>query len=126
LPNENPEDFDAFRAGLLNELNPHGGLEEALAEKIIADLWRLSRVPVVEAALYRTSYESRPSLDEDDAPSVTTWSLGMYAETFANLWRHETALSRSWSRALHELQHLQAIRAASASRHQPRWTSTSV
>jgi len=35
----------------------------------------------------------------------------MYAETFANLWRHEAALSRSWSRSLHELQRLQAIRA---------------
>jgi len=36
----------------LNELNPQGGLEEALAEKIIVDLWRLRRIPVLEAATY--------------------------------------------------------------------------
>jgi hypothetical protein len=53
LSNENPEDFDAFKVGLANELNPQGELEEALAEKIVADLWRLRRVPVLESALYK-------------------------------------------------------------------------
>jgi hypothetical protein len=33
----------------------------------------------------------------------------MYADAFANLWRHEAALSRSWSQSLH--QRLQAKRA---------------
>jgi len=108
LPNENPVDFDAFRTSLLDDLNPNGGLEQALAEKIIADLWRLRRVPLLEANLHRTSYESRPL---DDAPTATTWSLRNCSQTFANLWRYEVALSRSWSKTLHELQRLQAMRA---------------
>ena len=68
----------------------------------------------MEAALYKRGHQmgvTEAGLGEADPSVIATWSLGMYAETFANLWRHEAALSRSWSRALHELQRLQAIRA---------------
>src|ERR1019366_3152697 len=53
LPNENPDDFEFFRADLLSSLDPQGELEGALAEKIVADFWRLRRVPIFEATLYR-------------------------------------------------------------------------
>jgi len=53
LPGENPDYFDSFRAGLLTSLDPQGELEGAWAEKIVADLWRLRRVPIFEATLYR-------------------------------------------------------------------------
>jgi hypothetical protein len=59
LPNENPEDFDAFRVGLLDELRPDGELEGALAQKIVTDLWRLRRVPALEAAINRRGYKER-------------------------------------------------------------------
>jgi hypothetical protein len=52
LPNENPADFDEFRSALLNDLDPQGALEEVLADKIVADLWRLRRVPVLETAIH--------------------------------------------------------------------------
>jgi hypothetical protein len=111
LPNESAEDFDDFRAGLLSDLSPNGGaLEGVLAEKIIGDLWRLRRVPVMEAALHKRGHQmgvTEAGLGAADPSVIATWSLGMYADTFANLWRHEAALSRSWSRALHELQRLQ-------------------
>ena len=114
LPNEDPDEFDAFRVGLLNALQPHNELEASLAERIIIDEWRLRRVPVLEAALHKRGHQmgvTEAGLEEADPSVIATWSLGMYADTFANLWRHETALSRSWSRALHELQRLQAMRA---------------
>jgi hypothetical protein len=53
LPNEDPEEFDTFRAGLLNALQPHDELEGSFAERIVIDEWRLRRIPVLEAALYR-------------------------------------------------------------------------
>jgi len=53
LPNENPDDFEFFRTGILTSLDPQGELEGALAEKIVADFWRLRRVPIFEATLYR-------------------------------------------------------------------------
>jgi hypothetical protein len=85
----------------------------ALAEKVVADLWRLRRIPEQEAALHRRGYkmDQMEESSETDPSIIATRSLGRYAETFANLWRHEAALSRSSSRILHELQRLQAIRA---------------
>jgi hypothetical protein len=74
LPNESPQDFDAFRVGMLSELNPHGELEGALAEKIIADLWRLRRVPVLETAIYRRGDLMNPSLVEKDPLRAATCS----------------------------------------------------
>jgi hypothetical protein len=56
LPNENPEEFDTFRTGLWSALDPHGELEETLAERIVIDRWRLRRVPLLESALYRRGH----------------------------------------------------------------------
>jgi len=53
LPNENPDDFESFRTGLLNDLAPEGEVEGVLAQKIVADAWHLRRVPIFEATLYR-------------------------------------------------------------------------
>ncbi len=41
LPSENPHEYDAFRAGLVKSLEPEGDLERLLADKIVADAWRL-------------------------------------------------------------------------------------
>src|SRR5208337_2551666 len=47
---------------------PHGDLESVLAERIAADAWRLRRVPIFEAALYRRV--SAESLVRQAAQSV--------------------------------------------------------
>jgi len=66
----------------------------------------------VEAALYRRGYETEPSLEEGDSSVMATRPHRNYSKRpYANLWRYETALSRSWSGTLHELQRLQAKRA---------------
>jgi len=52
MSNENPADFDEFRSALFSDLDPQGALEELLADKIVADAWRVRRVPVLEAALH--------------------------------------------------------------------------
>jgi hypothetical protein len=52
LYNEKPEDFDAFRASLWDDLDPKGMLEGVLVDKIVADAWRLRRVPLLEAAMH--------------------------------------------------------------------------
>jgi hypothetical protein len=50
LPGEDPAEFDAYRSDLIIDLAPQGALEEILAEKIVADAWRLRRIPQLEAA----------------------------------------------------------------------------
>jgi hypothetical protein len=57
LPNENSDEFESFRAGLLADLAPVGDLECALAERIVAASWRLRRVPILEAALHRRGFQ---------------------------------------------------------------------
>ena len=159
LPNENPHDYDAFRAGLIESLDPRGDLEGLLADKLVADAWRIRRIPVLEAALHR---RGRHDLAIDQAQAAVrqfraaetsamvsamtgipaqskareeaerklqeaqtekqklflrdpvldaTRVLETSVNAFANLWRHERALTRSLHRTLHELQRLQAIRA---------------
>jgi hypothetical protein len=46
---EREEDWQAHRAGILASLGPVGALEEALAERVAAALWRLRRVERFEA-----------------------------------------------------------------------------
>jgi hypothetical protein len=53
LPGEDPNAYDAFLAHMIGALAPEGALEEVLAEKIVADAWRLKRIPEFEAALHR-------------------------------------------------------------------------
>jgi len=59
LPNENPDEFESFRTNLLADLAPKGSLESVLAEKIVIDFWRLRRVPILEAAIYRRALQER-------------------------------------------------------------------
>jgi len=159
LPNENPDDFDAFRRALRDDLDPRGALEEVLVDKIVADAWRLRRVPMLEAAIhardkheielgalnaelariYRMSDPVARRLEVDEPPNVdpfyevdfdfvqkdlrrvtkkvndptlvVTRVLEKYAGQFANLSRHEEALTKSLLRGLHELERLQRRRA---------------
>jgi len=80
MPNEEPGDYDSFRAGLLDSLAPSGPLEAMLADRIVADSWRLRRVPIIEAALCRRGYQEiqvRKAAGEADklAPSESaTWA----------------------------------------------------
>lgn len=52
LLNEEPDDFDAFRSAFWDDLDPMGVLEGVLVDKIVADAWRLRRVPILEAAMH--------------------------------------------------------------------------
>jgi hypothetical protein len=53
LPHEDPADFESFRGCLLASLDPRGALEDFFAQKIVTDAWRLQRVSILEATLYR-------------------------------------------------------------------------
>ena len=80
---------------------------------IDAELLREMRVAASDRQAYKDAQRSlvtaRAALDE---PSFNlTRVLELCSGPFTSLWRHELALSRSFDRALHELQRLQAARA---------------
>lgn len=51
IAGEDPREFEALRANLIEELDPASPLDAILVDKIAADLWRLMRVPAFEAAM---------------------------------------------------------------------------
>jgi len=107
LPHERPEDLEAFRIGLLKDLDPIGALQQELAQNIIDCLWRLRRVPLVEAAIYRAAAEEAST----DVPTAIIKTLTRYSGKFANLSRHEATLTRRLTAMLHEYQRLKENRA---------------
>jgi len=48
---ENAADFEALRASLYETLKPADALQEALVERIAVSLWRLRRIPSLEAGI---------------------------------------------------------------------------
>lgn len=81
LPNENLDEYESFRTDLVSSLDPRDALEGALAEKIVAYLWRLRRVPGFEATFYRRGYreflvkqaaESVGQYEKEIVPSLAT------------------------------------------------------
>jgi hypothetical protein len=48
---ERPEEFDAFRDGLFADHKPASALERELIDRLAGLLWRLRRLPIVEAGL---------------------------------------------------------------------------
>lgn len=77
-PCEDPEVYEAFYDDLHRELNPKGPLEEQLSEWIIGRLWRLRRVPEIEAAIqayfHQTNQRDR-ALDKILAQEEPTFRL---------------------------------------------------
>ena len=72
LPTEDPDEFDSFRAALMNSLNPQDALEAALADKIAIDTWRLRRIPKLEASFFRRGYLEHASwLTSEREPAVS-------------------------------------------------------
>ncbi|MDH3582081.1 MAG: hypothetical protein OEM91_15835 [Hyphomicrobiales bacterium] len=62
IKDEDPEVFDMLRNGLIREFAPETTLEFQLVDRIASTLWRLRRVPRIEASLmelYRLEIEYR-------------------------------------------------------------------
>ena len=67
LPGEDPDEFAAFCAAYLEELQPVGVIEAMLTDEVIALSWRLGRAGWIEADTWRSSISAiraTPDLDE--------------------------------------------------------------
>ena len=110
LNEEEEKDFREFRRGLLDELMPMGSLETQFVCRIAAQMWRLARVPGIEAELLvKMSY--------DPIEEVTTGlgeafhrDCGTYDGSLGRLARYEAILDRSLTRLLNEYRRIQADR----------------
>lgn len=120
LKGEDSEDFTQLGKKIMENLQPEGEIELLLAERIIANMWRLRRALEVETALME--YEkfddsmldvsfllNNPSGSNDQKrrKQIRGMILNSGVETVI---RYETTIERGIYKALHELQRLQATR----------------
>ena len=63
LPEGNAADFDRLRETLIADLEPAGGLEAALVERLAVLLWRLARVGRMESAIIAYDQARRASVE---------------------------------------------------------------
>jgi hypothetical protein len=112
------EDAEAFKDLLhtfLDHFRPVGPLETALVHQIVTAQWRLARCRKIETGIFELSFEDdRGDLEANHPGFNATERLGYLfrgnTETLATLSRYEARTERSFYRALHELQRLQAAR----------------
>ncbi len=128
LAGEDPEEYRRLRESMIAELRPEGALESELVEQIVSVLWRMRRVPAVEAALTawleaveRESDRRCPALAPVKDITDKLW-LGRTAQELLGsglmdrLNRHATGLQRQLSALVKELRALQAHRHDAAQR----------
>ena len=100
---EREADLMAFGDGLRTQLAPVGELELLLVDRIISTAWRLRRSGALEAKLFSDKHGDGAVLD-----NVLPWETDR--KKLQLLSRYEATLERSFYKALHELQRLQAAR----------------
>lgn len=116
------EDAAAF-AVLLDDLRarfaPEGAAEAALVARLASILWRLSRVPAAEHAVYAAlEHDFVPADDPGETPIAVDlpalWGAahraGHFDSPLARINRHEAHLQRMHQRTLDMLNTLQALR----------------
>ncbi len=121
LNEEEKKDFHEFRLGLVDEMEPWGSLETQFVCRIAAQMWRLARVPGIEAELLeKMSYDMAEgeytSLGEAFHRDIATYdgSLGRLA-------RYEAILDRSLHRLLNQYRKIQADRLKREERATENW-----
>jgi hypothetical protein len=115
LPGEDEDVLRELDERLRAELQPVGELENLLVDRIIAAYWRLWRLGRVEAGIFIKQSYGNVGVPDTSALGLAYIRDGNSANAFSKLSRYETAIERGLYKALHELQRLQAARAATGS-----------
>lgn len=109
LKDESLEEFDLFRQGLYQSLSPIGRLEEILVEKIVSAGWRFRRLIKVEKSLF--DEEDEYALSKPEFSDAFRRSGGSHMQILS---RYESGIEKSFYKAIHELQRIQAMRMGQA------------
>jgi hypothetical protein len=116
LANEDAAAFRALAGDYLDSCNPQGPVEAALVQELLRCDWLLRRLDTIETDLWERQIETRRrSLGKDfDEEILYAFTYPGIADELVVVQRRVSALSRTYHRALHDLQRLQSARAAAA------------
>lgn len=105
LKDESFENFDCLRENLYLSLNPLGILEEVLVEKIVSAAWRFRRLIKVEKSFFEE--EDEFAIRSPEFCDAFKRSGGNYMQILS---RYESAIEKSFYKAIYELQRVQGMR----------------
>jgi hypothetical protein len=107
LPGEDPAEYDAFRADILEQYQPANAIEQILVEELAAAGWRLNRSRAVETEILKQLIGDAA----DSAVGLATVFVEKPKE-FNRLLRYLTSIERAYYRVLDKLTRLQKERRA--------------
>jgi len=116
IEGEDKDEFNATRQSFEDELKPAGPVQTLLVEQIVMAAWRLTRIRLIEGGLFQLrSVDDARAIDRDYENMRPRTRLAYHflsdvrgPNAFTILGRYEARVERSFYRALHELQRLQA------------------
>lgn len=98
IPGESPEEFEAFHAFHLSQLQPRPGTETLLAEQFVITCWRLQRLERIEAEAFRRYGLSSEGEVMGDGYAMIASIQG--DNFLCTLGRYEAGLRRQYFRCL--------------------------
>ncbi len=108
LPGEDPEELARFRDGLLLDLRPAGMIQQGIAERIVASLWRLRRLGAAERTMHAQIegcigqvYRDKPVEERHAAAYAKLFSVE--SDRFKRLNAYEQSLMNMVHKGLKEL-----------------------
>ena len=109
LADEDPAQFLEYRIEVHADLRPMGALETTLANRITAQMWRLARIPAIEAEMIDTLRRKPGEGGDEIGGLAAAWEEdeATYGGSLARLSRYETALERSLMRLQAEFRRVQ-------------------
>ncbi|MCC6231355.1 MAG: hypothetical protein IT580_01855 [Verrucomicrobiales bacterium] len=109
LEDECPDAFHELQSAFYARFEPADPVEEGFVDEMIASYWRLRRLWTIETSLLNRQLDQIPDTPDDDR--VASAFANLAAVPGANvelLARHETRLSRTFTRALDNLNKVRA------------------
>lgn len=109
---EDPDEFGRFASAMRKALQPKGGLEETIAQRVLVCAWRLRRFERMEALMLDAGRKNWTGVET----GVSSGFVGscVNGDIYTKLGRYEAGVERAFFRSLHELQRLQAARCGHA------------
>jgi hypothetical protein len=105
IPGEDPAEYEAHRADLIQALKPANAVEVELAEELAASSWRLKRAHRVETAVL-----SEIAGDSSDPCLAIAKSFLERPKELDRLTRYITAIERAYWRVFNKLEAIQKAR----------------